>query len=154
MTDGLVARREEEGIVREIVMCAAACVLMAAMLAHGQARRTIWDGVYTAEQAIRGEQVYADYCAACHGDGLDGVESAPAVTGIEFYGRWEGETLDGLFDRIRTSMPQDKPGSLSRAQNADILAYMLRVGGYPAGDAPLEGQAGTLAQITILTYKP
>lgn len=138
--------------MREVVMCAAC--LLTVMLAHGQARRTIWDGVYTTEQATRGEQVYADYCAACHGDGLNGVESAPALTGLEFYANWEGQTLDGLFDRMRTSMPQDKPGSLSRAQNADILAYVLRVGGYPAGDTPLEGQAGALAQITVLTYKP
>ena len=52
------------------------------------------------------------------------------------------------------SMPQDNPGSLSRTQNADIVAHMLRVGGYPAGSTVLDGQAGALTGIKVLTYKP
>ena len=115
---------------------------------------TTWDGVFTFEQAARGEKVYAERCARCHGDGLQGVESAPALTGTTFYATWEGETLDALFERMRSSMPQDAPGSLSRAQNADILAHMLKVGGFPAGDVPLDGQAGALTQIKFVTYKP
>jgi hypothetical protein len=51
-------------------------------------------------------------------------------------------------------MPQDNPGSLSRAQNADVVAHILRVGGYPAGSMPLDGQAGALTAIKVLTYKP
>jgi hypothetical protein len=51
-------------------------------------------------------------------------------------------------------MPQDSPGSLSRSQNADIVAHLLRAGGYPAGGAALEGQAATLNGIKVLTYKP
>ena len=50
-----------------------------------------------------------------------------ALTGPGFYGNWEGETLNALFERIRMSMPADNPGSLSRAQNADIIAHLLRV---------------------------
>jgi mono/diheme cytochrome c family protein len=123
-------------------------------LMSAQGQKTIWDGVYTDEQAMRGAEVYAAKCAACHGDGLGGVESAPPLTGPPFYGTWEGETLNALFERIRTSMPQDAPGSLSRAQNADIVAYMLRVGNYPAGSAELEGQAASLSAIKVLTYKP
>ena len=76
------------------------------------------------------------------------------LTGSAFAGNWEGAPLGDLFERMRMSMPQDKPGSLSRAQNADILAYMLRVGGFPAGEKPLDGQAGTLAQITFRMYRP
>jgi hypothetical protein len=52
------------------------------------------------------------------------------------------------------SMPLDNPGTLSRAQNADIVAHMLKAGGYPAGSTPLEGQAGVLTGIKVLTYKP
>jgi len=132
----------------------AAAFVMAVVLVSGQAQRTVWDGVYTEEQASRGEKVYTDHCAQCHGDTLGGVEAAPALTGPAFYATWEGETLNALFERIRTSMPQDAPGSLSRAQNADLLTYMLRVGGYPAGGAALEGQSGTLTQIQVLTYRP
>ena len=129
-------------------------LLVLTMLSSAQEQKTIWDGVYAEEQATRGADLYAQRCAMCHGDGLGGVESAPALTGPVFYGNWEGEALDALFERMRMSMPQDSPGSLSRAQNADILAHMLKVGGYPAGTAPLDGRAGALTGIRILTYKP
>ena len=76
------------------------------------------------------------------------------LTGPAFYANWEGESLNALFERIRMSMPLDNPGSLSRAQNADVVAHMLRIGGYPAGTTALEGQAGTLTGIKVLTYKP
>ena len=132
----------------------AAVALACAAASAAQPPRTVWDGLYTDEQAARGEMLYADRCAKCHGDGLGGVESAPALTGTTFYSNWEGEPLEALFDRLRTTMPQDKPGSLSRTQNADILAHMLRAGGYPAGPMPLDGQAGALAAVTIRMYKP
>ncbi len=119
-----------------------------------QPPRTVWDGLYTEEQAARGDVLYAERCAGCHGDTLGGVEAAPALTGTAFYSNWEGEPLEALFERMRSSMPQDKPGSLSRAQNADIMAYMLRVGGYPAGTTALEGQAGALAQVTMRMFRP
>ena len=126
----------------------------AASAISGQAQKTVWDGVYTEEQAERGAAVYMEKCAMCHGDSLGGVESAPALTGPGFYANWEGETLNALFERIRTTMPQDNPGSLSRIQNADIVAHVLRVGGYPAGGTALDGQAGALTAIKVLTYKP
>jgi mono/diheme cytochrome c family protein len=114
----------------------------------------VWDGVYSEEQAARGEKVYAERCSRCHGDSLGGQEAAPALTGSTFYANWEGETLEALSDRIRTTMPQDKPGSLTRAQNADLVAYLLQVGSYPAGPMALDGQAGAMTAITIRMYKP
>jgi S-disulfanyl-L-cysteine oxidoreductase SoxD len=129
-------------------------VLMVAISLAGQEQKTVWDGVYTEEQAKRGADVYAEKCAMCHGDSLGGVESAPPLTGPAFYANWEGESLNALFERIRMSMPLDNPGSLSRAQNADVVAHMLKVGGYPAGTTPLEGQAGALTGLKVLTYKP
>jgi cytochrome c len=132
----------------------ASALLLTTAFISAQAQKTVWDGVYTEEQAKRGADLYAEKCAMCHGDSLGGVESAPALTGPGFYANWEGETLNALFERIRMSMPQDNPGSLSRAQNADIIAHMLRVGGYPAGGTALEGQAGALMGIKVLTYKP
>ena len=127
---------------------------VAAAVAGAQPRQTVWDAVYTSEQADRGQKLYDEQCGRCHGDGLGGVESAPPLTGTEFAGNWEGVPLGDLFERMRMSMPQDKPGSLSRPQNADILSYMLRVNGFPAGEKPLEGQAGALGQITFKMYRP
>jgi len=140
--------------VKKLGFIIASATFVIAVAVSGQAQKTVWDGVYSEEQAKRGADVYAEKCAMCHGDSLGGVESAPALTGPAFFANWEGETLNALFDRIRMSMPQDNPGSLSRTQNADIIAHMLRVGGYPAGSTALEGQAGALTAIKVLTYKP
>jgi mono/diheme cytochrome c family protein len=127
---------------------------MLATAAGARQQRTVWDAVYSNEQADRGQKLYGQRCAQCHGDGLGGVESAPPLTGSEFASNWEGVPLGDLFERMRMSMPQDEPGSLSRAENADILAYMLRVNGFPAGEKPLDGQAGALMQVTYRMYKP
>jgi cytochrome c len=139
-----------------MVRIGVACVVIAAgvSIAAAQGQKTTWDKVYTAEQAARGEKLYADNCAMCHGESLGGVEMAPPLAGDLFNSNWEGVALSDLFERMRTSMPQNKPGSLSRAQNADILAHMLKVGNFPAGDAPLDGQPGALTSIKFLTYKP
>jgi mono/diheme cytochrome c family protein len=123
-------------------------------LTSAQTPRTVWDGVYTREQAQRGEKLYEQECGRCHGDDLTGIEAAPALTGSNFAATWEGVPLSDLVERMRVSMPQDKPGSLSRAQNADVLAYMLQVSRFPAGEKPLEGQTSVLSQITFRTFRP
>jgi cytochrome c len=115
---------------------------------------TVWDGIYTNQQADRGETLYADRCARCHGDGLQGIEAAPALVGPAFYANWDGESLDALFERMRASMPQDRPGSLTRAENTDLLAYMLRVGKYPSGTRRLDAQGGALTRIRVMMYRP
>lgn len=115
---------------------------------------TVWDGIYTNEQADRGEKLYADRCARCHGDGLQGIEAAPPLVGPAFYANWDGESLDALFERMRMSMPQDRPGSLTRAENTDLLAYMLRVGKYPSGTRLLDAQGGALTRIRVMMYRP
>ena len=132
-----------------------ACILSAgAAAAQGTTPRSVWDGVYTEEQASRGERLSAEHCAPCHGQTLAGVESAPALVGYVFNGNWEGFALEDLFDRIRVSMPQDVPGSLSRQQNVDVVAYLLRAGQFPAGDRELVAEGNALAQITFVSYRP
>src|SRR5512140_1319470 len=87
--------------------------------------RSVWDGAFTEEQAKRGEALYRKNCAACHGSMLTGGETASALTGGAFLSNWNGLPMDDLFERIRRSMPQDRPGKLSRQVNVDILAYVL-----------------------------
>jgi mono/diheme cytochrome c family protein len=115
----------------------------------GQTTRSVWDGVYTADQAKRGAEVYAVECASCHGSGLNGGESAPPLAGAEFLSNWTGQTVGDLFDRTQKSMPQNKPGKLTRAQNADVLAYMLSANRFPEGKTELEKQTEPLRQIRI-----
>ena len=118
-----------------------------------QSLHTVWDGVYTAEQAKRGAQFYANNCASCHGLELNGGESAPPLTGGEFLSNWSGLTLGDLFDRIRVSMPADRPGTLTREQTTNVLAHILNVGQFPAGSTELSTRTENLKQIRIEAVK-
>ena len=120
----------------------------------GQTMRSQWDGVYSLEQARRGEALYAEHCAACHGPDLTGGEMAPALAGTEFAANWNEVTLGDLFERIRISMPQSDPSALSRAQKAAVLAFMLSKGPYRAGQADLPAQTEVLKTIRFLATKP
>jgi mono/diheme cytochrome c family protein len=113
-----------------------------------------WDGVYTTDQAASGEKIYAEKCSSCHGTALGGGEMAPALAGQEFATNWNDLSLGDLFERMRISMPQDDPGSLTRQQNVDVLAFMLSSGGYPAGEAPLPTQTDALRQVKFLAINP
>jgi quinoprotein glucose dehydrogenase len=117
--------------------------------AASQAARTTRDAVFTNPQADRGQIVYQERCAACHGSTLGGVESAPALTGPGFAASWSGVPVADFFERIRLSMPLDDPGSLGRRQTADLIAYILRFNNAPAGDAELPAEVEVLKTITI-----
>jgi len=132
----------------------AAAVITATAAAQGTPPRSVWDSVYTEEQAKRGEKVSAEQCARCHGQTLTGAEAAPALVGDVFNGNWEGVALGDLFERIRISMPQDTPGSLSRQQNADVIAYLLKAGKFPAGEKELVTDTTVLAQIRFISNRP
>jgi len=110
--------------------------------------RTIWDGVYTAEQAKRGEEFYPDGCSRCHGDELEGDES-PALASEEFLRDWKGLTLGDLFMRVKNAMPGDNPGTLKPTEIADVLAYVLSRNKVPAGKTPMSTNISALKQITI-----
>lgn len=119
-----------------------------------QESRSVWDGVYTKEQAQRGGAAYAEECASCHGLTLNGGEMAPPLTGGEFMSNWNGLTVGDLFDRIRTTMPADRPGRLNREKNADILAHILSMNQFPAGSMELSRQSEALKEIRIESVKP
>ncbi|MGA3188314.1 MAG: cytochrome c [Bryobacteraceae bacterium] len=115
--------------------------------------RSVWDGVYTAEQASRGQSLYNQHCSSCHADTLTGGEMSPPLAGGEFMSNWNGLTLGDLFERIRTTMPQNKAGKLSREVNADITAYILNVNKFPAGKTELAHSAEFLKEIRIESEK-
>lgn len=147
-------RRVKAG--RRGLIAAVACggaFLAVRVLAQDEAP-SVWDGVYSEEQAQRGREVYATTCAQCHGPALAGVESAPPLTGGQFNANWSGTTLADLAERIRTTMPVDKPGTLSRPQLAAVVAYILKADGFPAGAAELDPQFVTTSPIRILATKP
>lgn len=118
------------------------------------ASRSVWDGVYTEAQAARGQAAYAQSCGLCHGVGLTGLGEAKPLTGPEFLSNWNGLTMADLFDRTRTTMPLNKPRSLTKEQYADILAYLLKFDGFPAGSSELPARSEMLAGVTIDAFKP
>ena len=113
-----------------------------------------WDGVYTEAQAKRGEGLYQQYCASCHGPDLAGGEMAPSLTGGEFTANWNDLSLGDLYERFRVSMPQNAPGSLSRQQNSDILAFIMHKMNTPVGQKELSTSTDELKAIKFLAQKP
>ena len=131
----------------------AVAVVMTPGFVPQQPARTTNDAVFTAEQADRGQVLYQQQCAACHGPALAGAEAAPALAGPAFIGSWNEAPLGDLSERIRISMPQDKPGSLGRQQTADIVAYILSFNKAPAGQIDLPNDIEGLKAIRIVPPK-
>jgi mono/diheme cytochrome c family protein len=127
--------------------------LLLTIALHAQPATSVWDGVYTQEQANRGKAIYGQNCASCHGSALDGSGTAPPLAGADFKGNWNGQTADDLFEKMQTSMPADQPGKLSREQNGDILAFLLTSNGFPAGQKELPTDAAVLAKIRFEAAK-
>ena len=125
-----------------------------AQMSGSQPTKSVWDGVYTEEQAKRGAAVYRQWCSSCHGNELEGGEMAPGLTGGGFTSNWNGLTIGDIFDRTRTTMPQDSPGALTREQDADVTAYMLSMNKFPAGESELPTQSEVLKQIKFEATKP
>ena len=114
------------------------------------ASATTSDGVFTLEQAERGRRAYASNCSTnCHKRDLSGSMRAPALASDAFLRQWEGQSLDELFSRISTTMPQLAPGSLSQENYANILAFLLLSNGLPAGPSELKPDREALRRIEI-----
>ena len=132
-----------------VVMAGALGMVLLAASTQAQAPKSVTGGVYTAEQAKRGEAVYKEQCAACHGDNLEGSGPMPALAGPDFAKAWKGKTVADLFEKTHSSMPATAPGSLTEKQTADVLAYMFSMAKLPAGSAELASTVEPLKQITF-----
>lgn len=120
----------------------------------GASSRSVWDGVYTKEQAARGNELYATHCLACHGESLEGSGPSSPLAGPVFTANWDGVSMGDMLERTRTSMPLNKPGTLSRQQVADVLAFVLSANKFPVGEVELPRQTEVLSQIRFLATKP
>ena len=109
------------------------------------ASRSTRAGVYTADQALKGQELYAMHCVSCH--------SAVTHTGPEFAAKWEGRPFWELYSFVRDAMPKSDPGSLTEREYITVLAYMLRMNGMPAGEAALSADSTELSRIRI-EFKP
>ena len=134
---------------RNCVLALSALPLLALVLS-AQETRTVWDGVYTEEQAKRGESIYLDHCLRCHGPKLLGGNEVGALTGPVFNGNWDGVPLSQMLDRVRVTMPLDKPSTMSRQQITDVLTYIFSFNKIPPGKTELPRQAEML---NLIHYK-
>jgi mono/diheme cytochrome c family protein len=134
---------------------ALAAVASAAVRAQQIPPRSAKEGVYTTEQAGRGKAVYGEKCASCHGSMASVTpEMAALLNDTGFQNLWRDRSLARLFSRIRETMPQDKPGTLSPEHTADLIAYILSANQLPAGDVPLPPDLEILKDIRLDAGEP
>ena len=111
------------------------------------------EGVYTKQQAARGQALYAEECAKCHAENLSGGDDSPELAGAGFMARWKGKKVSALFTVISRTMPTDDPGHLSTRQTADVTAFILSSNGFPAGPDELPTNSAALDNIAIEAQK-
>jgi hypothetical protein len=110
----------------------------------------IWDGVYSAAQARRGEAAYTSYCVRCHGaDLMGGGRPGRQLKGDAFWQTWQANSLQSLFAKIQGSMPRDDPSSLPDAVYVDVIAFILDANALPPGTAELKADRALLDGIRI-----
>lgn len=116
--------------------------------------RTIWDRVYKAEQADRGEGLYDRTCSSCHRSDLSGGDDgAPALRGNPFFLRWKNRSLADFYFVLAETMPQDAPASLSGREYADVISFILKKNDAAPGESELPPDTDRLKRI-VVTEKP
>jgi mono/diheme cytochrome c family protein len=125
----------------------AACLALAGAVVHGSAQApppkvvTTASGVYTAAQAARGEQTYMNICVSCHPPGT--------YTQPVFRQKWNGAPLSYLYGLVSQTMPKEQPGTLEPEEYAQVVAYVLKLNGAPAGKTELPADLEALKKIRI-----
>jgi len=118
-----------------IARVAAPCLALAACAYAQTPVRSTWDGVYTHEQALRGQAAYTENCQRCHHANLSGYGGV--LMGTYFMESWRDEGLDKFFGLMKRIMPRDRPGSLTDQQYIDVVAYVLEFNNFPKGTKEL-----------------
>ena len=138
-----------------IISCIVTPMALVSMSATQRALTTVSSGVYTLEQARRGEQIYKQQCTVCHRDNLLGntVDGGPPLRGLQFTTRWEGLSIETMLGTVEELMPMVAPGSLSRQEYVDVVSFILWANELPAGETELPTSADALQQI-VMTFEP
>jgi len=125
-------------------------LLCGTSLLLGQETKSTSTGVFTEEQAKKGEAAYQRVCASCHGTDLRSTEpEAPDLSEGAFKFGWQGKTIADRFETIRNTMPPGRRASLDDQTYLDIVTYILRFNNIPAGNQALQPNIDMLKQIII-----
>jgi hypothetical protein len=125
-----------------------ACLLTGYVALALQTGPALGDGIYTDQQAMRGQSLYQKRCASCHGANLDG-RTGPPLTGDDFLSSWDSHSLLELGNKILKTMPKDDTAPLTPQESADLLAYILQAGRFPSGRAELVLSEAPLKGVTF-----
>ena len=118
------------------------------------AQASIWDGIYTEDQAQRGRRAYLKDCKECHGEDLRGGETAAGLIGKELIEFWSEVSVGDVLADIRDTMPEERPGELGDRVYADILAYLFQANKFPSGEEELDSDVEALLDIDITPAPP
>jgi mono/diheme cytochrome c family protein len=121
------------------IACFASLVLVSCVILAAQPSKSVNDGVFTAPQAVRGEQIFKAKCGSCH--------YPNRFTGDDLFKPWAGKPLADLFSVMRESMPEDNPGTLPAQEYGDVVAYFLQLNKFPTGEDELLGTDEAMAGI-------
>ena len=99
-------------------------------------------GVYLETQAKAGQEIFEATC-------LGGCHNMASHRGAAFKNHWDGRPLWDIFKLINEEMPKDDPGSLSVTDTANLVAYILKLNGQPAGKEELSTEPAALKKIKI-----
>ena len=120
---------------------------------RAQGPASVNDGIYTAAQADRGKAVYTMNCAGCHGDKAEGGNAGPTLSGPDFTNGYKDGNASALYGKISMDMPSSAPGSLNPDQYADVLAYLLSLNKYPAGQTEIPKDGAGLKSVKMAAPK-
>jgi mono/diheme cytochrome c family protein len=112
------------------------------MLATAQApaKKTVWDGAYTKEQADRGASAFAANCTNCHGANLEGTGRYKALVGDTFWNDFSSRSVQYVLNYISKNMPNNAPGTLDAGTYIDLMAFILSRNALPTGATALTAQ--------------
>ena len=116
-------------------------------------QRTVWDGVYTDQQAQRGARAYQQHCSRCHREDLKGEAKAPSLVGAPFFDRWSNLSVHDLFFAIQITMSHSHELFAPSEKVADVVSFVFRANKMPAGADELPVNEAKLRQI-LITGKP
>ena len=126
-----------------VLLLASSALLGAVAPARAQAPviRSTRSGVYTEVQAAEGAKTYDTICSKCHANPTNPLKGQRVIQAFS------GHPLYQIWTYITTNMPQSAPGTLPQQQYADVLAYILKINGYPAGNEALPPDPQVIANI-------
>ena len=87
----------------------------------------------------------------CSGTTASPAIRRPSSAGSSFERRWRDRAVGDIYEFVLYAMPDDNPGGLPAQTYADIVAYMLQMNDFPAGDSELPTSLDMLMQMTMFT---